>query len=150
MAIESILNALPIYKNYGKKYRAPCPVHDGKDMNLMISERADGSVGCHCFVCGANGLAVVDALGVNRDELFPPDSDYKTPIITREMQITYAQDSLVIAMAEKMPRSAMTLEDKRRLKLAQARREGIEQIKQRMSENPDTTDNKKVDTSIRF
>jgi len=127
MAIEAILNALPIYKNYGNKFRAPCPVHDGKDMNLMISERSDGSVGAHCFVCGANGLAVVDALGVKRSELFPPDSEYKRQPVTNDMRATYAQDAMVVAMAEKMPEGSMSLVDKRRLKLAKARMEGFEQ-----------------------
>lgn len=131
MAIDAILNALPIYKNYGNKYRAPCPVHDGKEMNLMISERSDGSVGCHCFVCGANGLAVVDALGVDRKELFPPDDGYKPQALTREMRITYGQDQLIVAMDERLPEEAKTLEDKRRIKLAKARIEGIEQLLQR-------------------
>lgn len=133
MAIETILRALPIYKNYGKNFRAPCPVHDGKDMNLMLSERPDGSVGAHCFVCGANGLAVVDALSVDRKELFPPDDGYEPPRFSREMQITEAQDQLVIAMAENRPRESLSLEDKRRIKLAEARLEGIQEIKDRIA-----------------
>lgn len=146
MSIEAILNALPVYKNYGKKFRAPCPVHDGKEMNLMISERTDGSVGAHCFVCGANGLAVVDALGVDRKELFPPDDGYRPQAMTREMRVTYGQDQLVIAMAERIPEEAMTLEDRRRLKLAKARVEGIESILARHDNNVTSS----VDTVIKF
>jgi len=128
MAIEAILNALPKYKKYGKKFRAPCVVHDGKDFNLMISERSDGSVGCYCFVCHANGLDVVDALGVNRSELFPPDSEYKRQPVTNDMRDKYAQDAMVLAMAEKAPEGSLTLADKRRIKLAKGRMEGIEQL----------------------
>lgn len=135
MAIEVILNALPIFKNYGKKFRAPCPVHDGKDMNLMISERDDGSVGAYCFVCGANGLAVCDALGVDRKELFPADQDYKKPVFTREMTTTYAQDLLIVSMADKRPYNTLTLADKRRLKLAKARIEGLEELKARSDQH---------------
>ena len=131
MAIEAILHALPIFKNYGKKFRAPCPVHDGKDMNLMISERDDGSVGAHCFVCGANGLAVVDALGVDRNELFPTNLEYDRPVFTREMTITEAQDRLVLSMAEKRPRETLTLIDKRRIKLARSRVESFDEIRAR-------------------
>jgi len=127
MAIEAILNALPKYKKYGKKFRAPCPVHDGKDFNMMISERSDGSVGAYCFVCGASGLSLVDALGVNRSELFPPDSEYQRQPVTKDMRDKYAQDALVVAMAEKVSFNDMSLADQRRVKLAKARMEGIEQ-----------------------
>lgn len=131
MSIEAILHALPIFKNYGKKFRAPCPVHDGKDMNLMISERQDGSVGAYCFVCGANGLAVVDALGVDRKELFPADQDYERPVFTREMKITEAQDQLVVAMAEHRAWDSMSLQDKRRVKLAKSRLESFDEMRSR-------------------
>lgn len=131
MAIEAILNALPKYRKNGDKYRAPCPHHGGKDMNLIISERDDGSVGCYCFVCHANGLQVCDALGVDRKELFAPDADWKPSGMSREMKVTYAQDLLVVAMGESRPRDSLSLEDKRRLKLAQARIEGIEQRMQK-------------------
>lgn len=128
MSIEVILNALPKYRKSGDKYRAPCPVHDGKDFNLMLSERSDGSVGAYCFVCGSTGLAVVDALSVDRKELFPPESDYQRPVITREMQTTYAQDQMIIAMCNAKPYDSLSLSDKRRLKLAKARVEGIEEL----------------------
>ena len=125
MAIEAILNALPIFKNYGKKFRAPCVVHDGKDFNLMISERSDGSVGCYCFVCHANGLDVVDALGLDRSELFPKDSDWKPSGMTREMKEAHTQDLMVVAMSENVSYESLSLADKRRIKLAKARLEGV-------------------------
>ena len=130
MSIDVILNALDNTRKVGKdKYRAPCPVHNGTDRNLMISERRDGSVGAYCFVCGANGLDVVDSLMLNKSELFPPDSDYKAPVITKQMQSEEVQDKLVIAMSQKSDN--LTLADKRRIKLAEARLQGLAEIRSR-------------------
>ena len=151
MAVDVILNALPKIRSDGKsKWRAPCPVHDGKNLNLMISERPDGSVGCYCFVCGANGLAVVDALSVDRQELFAPDDGYERPAISREMLITEAQDKLVIAMAMNQKDSYMTLQDKRRLKLAKERLQGIEELKTKYSQKAEAKVNRTVDQKIPF
>lgn len=130
MSIEVILNALPRYRQYGKKWRAPCPVHDGKDLNLMLSERSDGSVGGYCFVCGANAVDVADALGVDKKEVFAPDSEYKRPVISREMEQHEREDKLVIMMAEQNP--PQTLADKRRVKLAHARLEGIQRLREQV------------------
>lgn len=129
MSIERVLNALPRYKQYGKKWRAPCPVHDGKDLNLMLSERSDGSVGGYCFVCGANAVDVALALGLDKKEVFSPDSEYRPPVITREMEQAEKEDKLVVMMSEASP--PQTLADKRRVKLAHARLEGIQRLREK-------------------
>lgn len=130
MSIDVVLNALDNVRKSGKdKWRAACPVHNGKDRNLMISERSDGSVGVYCFVCGAGGLDITEAIGVSNKEIFAPGSDYKAPMISKKMLNEEQQDRLVLAMAEKMP--PQTLADRRRVQLAQSRLEGIQMIRER-------------------
>lgn len=131
MAIEAILNGLTNVVKSGKNWRAPCPVHDGKDRNLVVFDNADGSVGCYCHVCGATGLAVVDAISVPRKELWPADNGYERPVFTREMKITEAQDQLVAAMADNRPWDSLTLADKRRVRLAKSRLESFDEMRSR-------------------
>lgn len=133
MALATILNSLPKSRNAGQgKYRAPCPVHQGKDFNLMLSEDATGKVGCHCFVCGANGVDVVEALGLSTKELFPPDDGYVRPVVTQKMREQYVEDGVYsdIYRQESTTRK-MTLEEKRRNRKAEARRVGIKQMQER-------------------
>ena len=121
MTIETILNALPKTRTAGDhKWRAPCPVHQGKDLNMMLSERSDGSVGVHCFVCGATGIEVVEALGLPVKELFADDSGYQPPKINRQMKQQAMEDEMVLMIANN-PNQKLTLEDKRRIRLARHR-----------------------------
>lgn len=57
-------------------YVALCPCHKEKTPSLSITIADDGKTICHCFGCGANGLDVVDALGLTTGELFPDDGDF--------------------------------------------------------------------------
>jgi hypothetical protein len=146
VSIENILGSLDnVRKSGNSKWRAPCPVHKGKDRNLMISERSDGSVGCYCFVCGAGGPDVMQSLGLDLKEIFAPDSEYQRPVITKKMQEEETMDRLVIEMAKVNP--PKTLEDTRRVQLAQARLEGIQGKRDQLSQQPET---KSVDDPIPF
>jgi len=146
VSIENILGSLDnVRKSGNSKWRAPCPVHKGKDRNLMISERSDGSVGCYCFVCGAGGPDVMQSLGLDLKEIFAPDSEYQRPVITNKMQEEETMDRLVIEMAKVNP--PKTLEDTRRVQLAQARLEGIQGKRDQLSQQPET---KSVDDPIPF
>lgn len=121
MTVDSILNALPKTRPAGeRKWRAPCPVHQGKDFNMMLSERSDGSVGVHCFVCGATGIEVVEALGLPVKELFAEDTSYQPPKINRKMREQAMEDEMVLMIASN-PNQKLTLEDKRRIRLARHR-----------------------------
>ena len=128
MTVQAILNRLDKVRSSGQdKWRIPCPVHNGKDYNMSIKECSDGTVLAHCFVCGADGPALCEALGLPLAEIFPPDNDYVRPAITKRMQQEALEDEFVISIASQQRK--LTLEDKRRLRLAKARLEGIEQIK---------------------
>lgn len=139
MSIDNILNSLDRVRKSGRnKWRAPCPVHGGKDLNMIISERSDGSVGAHCFVCGANGVDLVDNLALDRSEIFAPDSEYKKPVITRQMLEEEQMDRVILAMAENTP--PQTLADKRRVKVAQARLEGLDEKRRHIEESSKSVD----------
>lgn len=132
--IDTILSRLNRVVSAGKdKWRAPCPVHQGEDRNLMISERSDGSVGAHCFVCGADGPALCDALGISLKEIFAPDSDYRPQAYNSKIKAQELEDTMVVTIAESDQRSGRRLSfyDKQRLRLAKARLEGIKEIKNR-------------------
>ena len=78
MAIEIFLNALDKVRRKGPgKWMACCPCHQDKTPSLALKQEND-MVLIHCFGCGATGIDVADALGIDQSELFPP-SDYKTP-----------------------------------------------------------------------
>lgn len=128
MTVQTILNRLDKVRSTGTdKWRTPCPVHNGKNYNMSIKECADGTVLAHCFVCGADGPSLCESLGLPVSEIFPPDNDYVRPVITKKMQQEAFEDEFVISIASQQRK--LTLEDKRRLRLAKARLEGIEQIK---------------------
>lgn len=130
MPVNNILNCIDKVRNAGQdKWRIPCPSHGGKGFNMMISERPDRSVGAHCFVCGANGLDLVESLGLPVSELFSPDSEYERPVITRKMREEAEIDRSVLMIAANAEKTGqrLTLEDKRRIRLAKARLEGIAQ-----------------------
>lgn len=132
MTIQNVLSRLDRVVPAGKdKWRAPCPVHNGKDRNLMVSERSDGSVGAHCFVCGAKGPEVCEALGLALKEIFSPDSEYVHNVYTSKMREQELEDSMVLSIAESDQSNGrrLTWEDKKRIRLAKARLEGINALK---------------------
>ena len=131
MPVDNILARLEKVQPAGQnKWRAVCPVHGGKNRNLMISERSDKSVGIHCFVCGATGLDLMDTLGMPVSEIFSPDSNYVRPVITRQMTQQRLEDDLVLSIAEndKAKGRKLSLDDKKRVRLARHRINGINTI----------------------
>lgn len=76
--IDNLLSKLEKVKRTGhNKWVARCCCHDDRTPSLSIAENG-GTVLMHCFGCGASGVDVCDALGIDVNELFPPsDIDYK-------------------------------------------------------------------------
>ena len=131
MPVDNILARLEKVQPVGQdKWRAVCPVHGGKHRNLMVSERPDRSVGVHCFVCGASGVDLMETLGMPVSEIFSPDSNYVRPVVTRQMTQQRLEDDLVLLIAEndKAKGRKLTLEDKKRVRLAKHRISGIDAI----------------------
>ena len=128
MTVQTILSHFDKVRNSGQdKWRVPCPVHNGKDYNMSIKECSDGTVLAHCFVCGADGPKLVEALGLPMSEIFPPNQEYIRPVLTKKMQQEALEDEIVLSIANQS--RTLSLEDKRRVRLAKARLEGIQQIK---------------------
>jgi hypothetical protein len=124
--VEELLDRLDKVRASGKnKWVACCPVHGDKNPSMSVAEK-DGRVLCHCFACGANGLEVVQALGLPPSVLFekPLEQGYIPKRIYEELDI----DRLVIAGAEQMEKQGKPLsyKDFKRLKLAKARVEELE------------------------
>lgn len=72
MSADNLLQRLEKVKKTGTdKWSARCPAHDDKGPSLAIRELDDGRVLLHCFAgCGA--AEVLDALGMDFAELYPP------------------------------------------------------------------------------
>ena len=133
MTIHNVLAKLDKYRPAGEsKWRCPCPVHNGNDFNMMLSERRDGSVGVHCFVCGATGTELMEVLGLPMKELFAEDSGYVRPAVTTKMREQKLEDEIVLDIAKSATEigQKLTLEDKRRIRLARHRIASIENLEQ--------------------
>ena len=74
MNIHAIIERLDKVRKNGNGYMACCPVHTEKTPSLSLTEK-DGKILCHCFGCGADGIAVVEAIGLKPDVLFSEEME---------------------------------------------------------------------------
>lgn len=73
--IDDVLSKLRKVKRRGSgRWLACCPVHNDKTPSLSIRDD-NGTILIHCFGCGASGVDVCGAIGVDVNALFP-ESDY--------------------------------------------------------------------------
>ena len=128
MNIDQFLSKLDKVKNTGhNKWIACCPVHDDKNPSLAI-RIADGErLLFHCFGCGANGIEICEALGINPSELFPPKKENhkreSRPFSADQILNCLAYEGSIIEMAAADIVSGKTLSigDFKRVELARAR-----------------------------
>lgn len=131
MSLEVILGSISNYKKYGNSYRFPCPVHNGKGLNMVLSER-DGTIAAHCFVCHANGIDLVNKLGLPSSVLFADDNnsefvERKRPL--KEYLDKYSHSVLFISIAENKSHPTwkpLCLDDKRKYRMHKARKENLQ------------------------
>ena len=71
--VERMLGMLTKVKGRNGSWTACCPAHNDKGPSLAIRENEDGRILLHCFA-GCETLSVVQALGMDMTDLFPPDS----------------------------------------------------------------------------
>jgi hypothetical protein len=120
--LDQMLAALEKVKRSNFTARARCPVHGSKGQTLSVTAKEGGYIVANCFSCGADGLAVVRALGLPASILFP-DSDWTPPTVTRKMRKQAAEDVAVIQTI-KEPK---TLAEFRAVQKSRERLKGVEQ-----------------------
>jgi hypothetical protein len=132
-----LLSRLQKVKGRNGSWTACCPAHNDKGPSLAIREVDDGRILLHCFA-GCETLNVVQAVGMDMTDLFPPDEkrrDYPIEGKPRMKPAFYASDlmrilafeALVVSIcASDMRRGkALTDVDNERLKVAQMRIEEV-------------------------
>jgi putative DNA primase/helicase len=71
--IERVLDALEgVEQQHDGSFKALCPAHDDTNPSLSITEKEDGTVLVHCFVCQDQEkvLRALEDLGITRSDLF--------------------------------------------------------------------------------
>jgi len=124
--LNDILPRLDKVKQRGDRLWACCPVHQDKTPSLTLREE-DGMVLIHCFGCSANGLQVVEALGLPASVLFLKPLD--RPVIPRKTIGLAEEDTYFIALyeSEKEKGNRVTFNDSKRYRLAIQRVKLLEQ-----------------------
>jgi len=123
--IDELLDRLEKVRSTGKdKWKACCPVHGDRNPSMDIEDK-DGKVLVHCKACNANGLEVVQALGLSPSVLFekPLEPGYVPKRIIEEIEL----DRLVVRIAEedKKRGKPLSYNDFNRLRVAKKSHHGI-------------------------
>ena len=71
--VNQLLDRLDRVQGKNGKYMARCPAHDDRGPSLSIGEGDRGSVLIHCFA-GCEPVAIMNAVGLELSDLFPPDT----------------------------------------------------------------------------
>ena len=135
--VELLLSRLQKVKGRNGSWTACCPAHNDKGPSLAIREADDGRILLHCFA-GCETLNVVQAVGMDMTDLFPPDEkrrDYPIEGKPRMKPAFYASDlmrilafeALVVSICASDMRRGKALSDgdNERLKVAQQRIEEV-------------------------
>lgn len=76
MSIENLLSRLDKVNKLGhNKWKSLCPVHSEKTPSLAIKDD-NGTILIHCFGCGAGGVEIIKAIGMEVTDLFPPSDNF--------------------------------------------------------------------------
>jgi hypothetical protein len=101
-SVDLLLGRLDGVQRSGKGFRAKCPACGGHSRKLSVSEADEGRILVHCFG-GCDVLTVVQAIGLEMQDLFPkrldPDNpaDYQRRLrAAREAQWGAALDALAL------------------------------------------------------
>lgn len=73
MTVDALLSRLDGVKQRGAgRWMAKCPAHDDHGPSLSIRELDDGRILLHDFGQGCTAEAIVAAIGLTLEDLFPP------------------------------------------------------------------------------
>ena len=67
--VDRLLERLDKVRKNSQGWTACCPVHGDNNPSMSIKQDGDRIL-CHCHACGANGLMVVQAVGLKPEVLF--------------------------------------------------------------------------------
>lgn len=80
---------------------ACCPAHDDKSPSMTVRECDDGRWLIHCFA-GCEPLAILDAVGLTFDDLFPeplqPSKPMRRPFPAADVLECLSMESSIVAM----------------------------------------------------
>jgi hypothetical protein len=134
---ERFVSRLGKVRGRNGSWTAQCPAHEDKSPSLSVREAEDGRVLVHCFG-GCAVHDVVGAVGMDMNDLFPPDDKKRDWNDTGKAKVKpafYASDLLRIASFECLvvmlaaydmaKGKQLSNEDMERLKVAQQRIEEV-------------------------
>ena len=71
VTIDQFVTLLENVHRSGNGYKAACPHHGGKDANLAIWTRDDGTIGTKCYSHGCDRKDVIEATGHTLADILP-------------------------------------------------------------------------------
>lgn len=134
--VEKMLGMLTKVKGRNGSWTACCPAHNDKGPSLAIREADDGRVLIHCFA-GCETLSVVQALGMDMTDLFPPDNkrrEYPIEGKPKMKSAFYASDLMRIISFEALVVAICAYDMSQGKKLSEADRERLKVSQQRIEE----------------
>ncbi|MBS0497063.1 MAG: hypothetical protein JSR51_05360 [Proteobacteria bacterium] len=76
--LHEVIGRLSKVRRIGEgRYVACCAVHQDRTPSLAVTQKPDGVILLHCFGCGAGGVDICNALGIDPATLFPPSDNPK-------------------------------------------------------------------------
>jgi hypothetical protein len=106
MSVEILLSRLAkVRKTGADSWVACCPAHADRSPSLAIRETPDGTVLLHCFA-GCEVEAILEAVGISFDELFPGKLEHRGKPLTRPFHAAdvlrlIGKESLIVAATAK-------------------------------------------------
>jgi hypothetical protein len=121
---DLVLSRLDKLKPSGKdRWMACCPVHDDNTPSMVVSI-LNRKLVCHCFSCGANGVSVVESLGLKIGDLFQDDKEFVPDANFLLSKTQLADDTfIVIYQSAKARNERIRYKDYKEYIAAMARRE---------------------------
>jgi hypothetical protein len=101
MTVDLLISKLDKVRPTGRgTWIARCPAHDDQSPSLTIRETDDGRILVHCFA-GCSALEIVDAIGLEMADLFPPRQHHgkpeRRPFPAADVLRALASEALVVA-----------------------------------------------------
>lgn len=108
------------------RWQARCPAHDDRSPSLTITETPEGTVLVKCWA-GCSIESIVDAVGIELRDLFPPRFDYKSTgkskpprYSAQEVVKTLVTEATILTLGYRAIQSGneLNLDDQARVELA--------------------------------